>query len=235
MAPLKNTPASNVHVVSMGTGLKEVKDNRSVMGTRRPGAAILPHAVRLHVIQPEPGIAPAPSPWYAGGLRFTCTQCGNCCTGSPGHVWISIEEITRLAAHLKILPEQVVERYCRKVNGRFSLRERRNLRGEYDCIFLQERRIERRGGDAPDSRVVHSQRICTIYEARPLQCRTWPFWSDNLKTQAAWERAARRCPGMNSGQHYTRPRIEALRDATDWPTRPPGSAASAPARSPARR
>ena len=39
-------------------------------------------------------------PWYADGLNFTCTQCGNCCTGGPGFVWISREEIVRLAAHL---------------------------------------------------------------------------------------------------------------------------------------
>ena len=26
-------------------------------------------------------------PWYRDGLRFQCTQCGNCCTGDPGVVW----------------------------------------------------------------------------------------------------------------------------------------------------
>ena len=36
-------------------------------------------------------------PWYADGLSFTCTQCGNCCTGGPGYVWISDMEIDRLA------------------------------------------------------------------------------------------------------------------------------------------
>jgi hypothetical protein len=159
--------------------------------------------------------------WYADGLRFTCTQCGNCCTGGPGFVWISVEEVVRLAAHLRLSPEQVVEKYCRKIDGKFSLRERRNARGEYDCIFLKEVKAQRRDGDET---VVYSKRVCTVYDARPLQCRTWPFWTENLRDQASWERSAKRCPGMNVGKRYTLKQIVALRDARDWPQRPPTSA-----------
>src|SRR5687768_4609383 len=97
--------------------------------------------------------------WYTDGLRFMCTQCGNCCTGGPGFVWISVEEVVRLARHLKLSPEEVVEKYCRKVDGKFSLRERRNARGEYDCIFLKEEAARRKEGDET---VVYSKRVCTI-------------------------------------------------------------------------
>ena len=61
--------------------------------------------------------------WYKQGLKFTCTCCGNCCTGGPGYVWMSDEEIRRLAKHLKLTPEETYERYCRKVNGKTSLNE----------------------------------------------------------------------------------------------------------------
>jgi hypothetical protein len=27
---------------------------------------------------------------------------------------------------------------------------------------------------------------CTIYEARPTQCRTWPFWAENMN-EKVWE------------------------------------------------
>ena len=30
--------------------------------------------------------------WYEQGLRFGCTQCGNCCTGPEGAVWFTEEE-----------------------------------------------------------------------------------------------------------------------------------------------
>src|SRR5215210_7321843 len=113
-------------------------------------------------------------PWYAQGLKFTCSQCGNCCTGGPGFVWISKEEIVRLAEFLRLTPPQVVERYCRKVDGKFSLKESRNSRGEYDCVFLKEEKVERpagaKGGDDPA--VCLTRRGCSIYPVRPLQCRT---------------------------------------------------------------
>jgi Fe-S-cluster containining protein len=72
----------------------------------------------LKVIQPNSDV------WYRDGLRFSCTQCGNCCTGGPGYVWISEVEIGRLAEYLKISREEVVEKYCRKLGEKMSLRRR---------------------------------------------------------------------------------------------------------------
>jgi Fe-S-cluster containining protein len=157
-------------------------------------------------------------PWYGGGLHFTCSQCGNCCTGAPGYVWISSREIKRLAKHLKLTTSEVLHRYCRSVGTRFSLKENRNERGEYDCIFLKEEKIKGAGG------IVHTRRTCTVYPVRPLQCRTWPFWEGNLRTPDAWRESSMRCHGMNNGPRvFTQEQIEALRDATDWPQNPPTS------------
>jgi uncharacterized protein len=151
-------------------------------------------------------------PWYAEGLSFTCTQCGNCCTGGPGYVWITRKEIRLLAEHLQLTPEQVVEQYCRKVGGRFSLREVRRGAQRHDCIFLKEIPAEPHNGD----QVVQSRRVCEIYPVRPLQCRTWPFWKENLSSRRAWDTAARRCPGMNSGRLRPASEVEQIRDATEW-------------------
>ena len=168
-------------------------------------------------------ISGATGSWYAEGLKFTCTQCGNCCTGVPGHVWISDVEVARLAAYLKLSEEETIERYCRKVFGRISLKENRNARGEHDCIFLKEDRAERiEGGDGGET-VVHTRRSCTVYPVRPLQCRTWPFWESNLSDPEIWKSSAARCHGMNRGRTFTANEMEALRDAEDWPEKPPGS------------
>src|SRR4051812_5367733 len=122
--------------------------------------------MKLQVVQQNID-SPNVSPWYADGLKFTCSQCGNCCTGGPGYVWISTIEIGRLAEFLKITPQEVVQRYCRKIDGRYSLKEVR--RGEnYDCIFLTEEKVPVGNG----SKVVHTKRGCSIYPVRPLQCRT---------------------------------------------------------------
>jgi Fe-S-cluster containining protein len=178
----------------------------------------LTSSMKLEVIAPAP---PDAQPWYADGLRFTCTQCGNCCTGGPGYVWISRTEIDRLAAHLNLTSQEVVHKYCRRLGGRYSLNERRNAQGNYDCVFLKEEKVT--SGQGPDA-VVHTRRTCQIYHVRPLQCRTWPFWDGLLQSPQHWDRASRRCPGMNTGKQYTRDQIESLRDATDWPQHSPGSA-----------
>jgi uncharacterized protein len=159
-------------------------------------------------------------PWFAQGLKFTCSKCGNCCTGGPGFVWISQKEIARIAELLGMSRTQVRQKYCRKIGGRTSLKEIKHPRtGGYDCIFMKEIPAAEGSGDA-----AHSKRICTVYAARPLQCRTWPFWEGNLASPKAWQRAARICPGMNRGETFDRERIEKLRDAEDWPGNPPTSA-----------
>jgi Fe-S-cluster containining protein len=150
---------------------------------------------------------PIVQPWYAAdGLRFTCTQCGNCCTGAPGAVWMSAEEMRRLAEHLKMSVQKMADKYCRKIGERWSLKERVSPKGEYDCIFLKT--IDENGKE---------RRICSIYEVRPLQCRTWPFWPEIIKSPESWAKAHERCPGMDHGKRYSQEQIESLRDAKDWP------------------
>lgn len=117
-------------------------------------------------------------PWYRDGLHFTCTQCGACCTGAPGYVWVGVEELERLAEFMGLDIEAFAARYVRQVRDRLSLIERPNG----DCIFWS------------------SGVGCTVYPARPVQCRTWPFWPRNLESPADWRDVQRGCPGSRSEQ-----------------------------------
>ncbi len=166
-------------------------------------------------------------PWYADGLKFTCQQCGNCCTGSTGYVWLSDLEITRLAEYLNLSERQMLRRYAHKVGRRYSLNEIRTAAGQYDCVFLKEEQIERNKRDAAgnEESIVYTKRTCTVYPVRPLQCRTWPFWDSNLSSPEMWNESAKRCHGMNHGSRvFSQAESESLRDATDWPQNPPTSA-----------
>ena len=156
-------------------------------------------------------------PWYAAGLKFTCSQCGNCCTGGPGYVWLREVEVERLAVHLQLSVDETLQRYCRKVGGRVSLKEVLSPAGLHDCVFLMDRKEQGLDG------VIHTRRSCSVYAVRPLQCRTWPFWDSNLSDPGIWENSAKRCHGMNHGRSFTREEMEALRDAVEWPERPPTS------------
>src|SRR5688572_18227267 len=117
-------------------------------------------------------------PWYAPGLSFRCTGCGNCCTGSPGFVWVSTEEIAAIAAHLDKSIGEIRLLHTRPARGLTSLTEFANG----DCTFFDPQ-----------------TRKCRIYEARPRQCRTWPFWESNVETPEAWSRTQANCPGAGQG------------------------------------
>ena len=112
----------------------------------------------------------------ADGLRFDCTLCGNCCTGPPGAVWFNEEEGKVMAAKLGLDVATFLERYARRLDKKWSLREQ-EIDGRFDCVFLDR--------DTP------GKATCRLYEARPTQCRTWPFWPENLESRAAWEEARR--------------------------------------------
>ena len=116
--------------------------------------------------------------WYAGGLRFQCTQCGDCCSGSEGYVWVNQEEIDGMARRVGMEPAAFEAAHAQRVGVRRSLKERSNG----DCVLLDEK-----------------TRKCTAYEERPRQCKTWPFWDSNIRSQEAWAEAAAACPGCNKG------------------------------------
>jgi Fe-S-cluster containining protein len=128
--------------------------------------------------------------WYKDGLRFECTQCGDCCTGAPGFVWVNQEEIDALAAKVGVSVDEFEKKYVRKVSGRRSLVEFPNG----DCVFFDT-----------------EKRNCSVYEARPRQCRTWPWWNSNLESEEAWRETCEVCPGSGRGKLYTLEHIETQR------------------------
>lgn len=130
-------------------------------------------------------------PWYAAGLRFSCTGCGACCTGAPGYVWVNKAEIGTLAAALEIDSAEFESCCVRHVGIRRSLTELPN----FDCVLFD-----------PETRT------CRAYSARPRQCRTWPFWDSNLRSPEAWAQTAKICPGIGTGKLYQLADIESRRE-----------------------
>ncbi len=121
-------------------------------------------------------------PWYDPGLTFECTRCGNCCTGAPGFTWVSEDELDALAELTGLDRAAFERRYTRRVwrkgEERVSLID---VGRNHDCVFY-------RAGVG-----------CTVYEARPKQCRTWPFWQRNLASAEDWADVAGECPGVGRG------------------------------------
>ncbi len=123
------------------------------------------------------GRASRSKPWWGEGLRFACTQCGRCCTGDPGYVWVDSKEVRRLAARIGRDPDDFGRRYLRRIGERLSLIEKTNG----DCVFYE-------AGTG-----------CTVYPDRPRQCRTYPFWPDVVLSPESWQREGESCPGIDQG------------------------------------
>ena len=133
-------------------------------------------------------------PWYAEGLAFECTQCGNCCTGAPGYVWIDDADVEAIADYTGKTLGEVRLLDARVVGRRISLREHPNG----DCVYFD--------GES---------RRCTIYPVRPKQCRTWPFWNSNVATPETWASVQKECPGAGQGAFVPLDEIKRLTAVID--------------------
>jgi len=123
-------------------------------------------------------------PFYASGLKFSCKRCSSCCRYESGFVFLSKKDLEKLASLTKMDNISFINTYCRWVTDNrgkevLSLIEKNNK----DCIFWDSG--------------------CMIYNARPLQCVTFPFWESVISSEYNWKIAGTGCPGINSGELHS--------------------------------
>lgn len=121
--------------------------------------------------------------FFDGGIRFSCRQCGQCCTGAPGLIRVSEAETAAIAAAVGMDVVQFARTCLKPFAGAVSIREHADGR----CLFYENG--------------------CRIYPQRPSQCRTFPFWLRNLRSEDRWRQAMGECPGIGSGPVFTRAEI----------------------------
>jgi Fe-S-cluster containining protein len=128
-----------------------------------------------------------PEKWWSEGVRFQCQGSGNCCVshGEFGFVYVTKSDRQNMAKLLGMTTAAFTKKHCNKTDDFFHLKDN----GE-DCSFLKNKR-------------------CTIYTARPMQCRTWPFWPETMSAKSWKKEVMGFCPGVNKGP---------VRDATEIQT-----------------
>jgi hypothetical protein len=114
-------------------------------------------------------------PFFQHGLRFECQQCGICCTGEPGTIYVAPDELATIAREADIPVDRLIDGYLYPYQDGYSIGEDDTGR----CFFYDNG--------------------CLIYSARPSQCRTFPFWLQNLRNEENWQRTAKACPGIGRG------------------------------------
>ncbi|MCF7824749.1 MAG: YkgJ family cysteine cluster protein [Candidatus Marinimicrobia bacterium] len=132
----------------------------------------------------------AKSRFYSEGLHFECTGCGACCKLGGGFVYPSLEDVGFAARHLKLSVSAFTKKYMELNDGHYVFKNDGD-----NCIF-------------------YDKNGCTIYEARPTQCRTYPFWKANLKSKFRWKMIEEECEGVGQGKLFSFEEIEAIREQT---------------------
>lgn len=88
-----------------------------------------------------------------------CESCGGkCCTGDSGYIWIYSDEIKSISSFLNLSVDDFLKNYCYEFDGKVSIKEKPFESG-FACVFFDK-----------------DTKMCNIYDARPNQCRTFPFW-----------------------------------------------------------
>ncbi len=132
----------------------------------------------------------AQNKFYQNGLRFECQGSGKCCTshGEYGFVFLTLEDRQRFAKHLKMRTSEFTKQYCDRKGPVWHLKEDKK---NPDCLFLKDKK-------------------CSVYTARPTQCRTWPFWPEVMNAKSWKKDVESFCPGVGKGKLWSATEIEKI-------------------------
>jgi len=128
-------------------------------------------------------------------FQFECTACGKCCQWG-GWVCLYPNDVTRMAKHLKMSTQEVVDKYTTHICIEYQSSDESivvpylSLNTEDDhCIFLKDK-------------------LCSIHEAKPVHCSASPLLAEFLLDDEGWQKFEELCPGMGTGPIITRPEID---------------------------
>lgn len=107
--------------------------------------------------------------------QAACSSCRGTCCRWGGYVWITEEEMIDIAQFRGMDLGVFADTYVRAANGRLSLQDRL-IDGEQICCMFNP-----------------YENKCTIYEHRPSQCRTFPFWK---QYRDKYKELLEYCPGI---------------------------------------
>ncbi len=129
--------------------------------------------------------------WWQNGIQFECQGSGQCCVSRDqyGYVYMTKKDRIRMAESLKLSTTDFTKEYCIKEDGIFHLKDGQDGR----CHFLKGKK-------------------CGVYEGRPTQCRTWPFWPEVMSPKVWKAEVADFCPGIGKGRTWSAEEIKAQLD-----------------------
>jgi len=150
------------------------------------------------------------------GIEFSCQMCGACCRGfKEGEVYLYKDDIARLAKLLNLTSKarlrKFAKEYLKVVSDSFFWKEPGAARAK--TYRYKTLGFKFTGDDEHCDFLKDNE--CTIHEARPFQCKCFPFWQMLVSNKKNFVDYSKKCPGLKvlKGKRYTREEI------LDWATK----------------
>jgi Fe-S-cluster containining protein len=150
------------------------------------------------------------SSYLEKGIEFSCQMCGKCCTGlNEGEVYLYEKDVLRLTKLLNIRGikhlREFAEKYFKIVDDSFFWKEPGAQRGKtyrYKSLGFKFT------GEDEHCHFLKNN-ICTVHEARPFQCRSFPFWQMMVSSKKNFDTYTKKCKGLQllKGKFHTREEI----------------------------
>lgn len=127
--------------------------------------------------------------YHSKPIRFKCTECSRCCYGGKyAYVRASSQEIEKIISFMNINADTFKADYLIKlVDNGYGIRMK---------ITVIAQALNKKG----PCMLLSAKGKCSVYPVRPMQCRTYPFWSEILISEAKWNSEIERCEGIQQGE-----------------------------------
>ncbi len=147
---------------------------------------------------------------FEHGVNFSCQMCGDCCRGfDEGEVFLYRNDIYRLAKFLNLTGNnglrKFAKRYLKVIENTFFWKEDNAERGK--TFRFNTLAFSFTGEDEHCHFLVNSR--CTVHQARPFQCRCFPFWKMMVSSRKNVINYSKKCKGLRllQGHYYSRREI----------------------------
>ncbi|MBW7857467.1 MAG: YkgJ family cysteine cluster protein [Leptonema sp. (in: Bacteria)] len=155
---------------------KENENNLYYVAGKTPSGSKIPNSVSIDMVE---------NALSGEVFKWTCTACGQCCRG-PGAVYFTENDLVNIRQYLNLdKPSKTNQEKWNRILKKLVQKKQNNFfvhQTDDACMFLGK-----------DNK-------CTIYEVRPLQCRTFPFWTSNFEGKESYQALKALSPGVRNGR-----------------------------------
>jgi uncharacterized protein len=109
--------------------------------------------------------------------NFTCQSCGNCCRREGGYVYVTNNEMEKIAKYKQVTMFEFKQKHVLKQHG-WNILSSPTFKTE---CFLEP-----------------GNNNCLIYDARPRYCRRYPDCEDVWQTEESVKEELEFCPGLRA-------------------------------------